>query len=149
MKLYLASSWKNELIVTDLAEYLRVAGHEVDAFCDTSTGRLSFNWAALTDVEHETLNAKTALEHPVVQQAFAEDKKWLDWAEGVVLVLPSGKSAHLEAGYTVGQGKPVWCYAPNGFPPGDMDVMYGFFQGLFTSRYALAKALGGSSSRRG
>ena len=130
MKIYLASSWKNARLVRETADLLRRMGHLVDAFCDESSGRLVFNFDALTDVEHQTLNARSALDHPIVQEAFAEDKSWLDWADGVVMILPCGNGDHLEAGYAVGKGKPVWVFAPYGFPPGEKDVMYGFFRVL-------------------
>ena len=58
------------------------------------------------------------------QKAFAEDKKWIDWSDAVLLVLPAGRSAHLEAGYAVGRGKKLIVYGD--FPTGEFDVMYGF-----------------------
>ncbi|UUZ97868.1 hypothetical protein LJK87_49950 [Paenibacillus sp. P25] len=76
-------------------------GFEVDAFCDPSGDRFVFSFDLLPDVEK--MNAKTVLEEPVVQRAFKEDKKWLDWADTVLLILPAGKSAHLEAGYSCGR----------------------------------------------
>jgi hypothetical protein len=36
---------------------------------------------------------------------FTYDKSGLDWCDTCVLLLPCGNSAHLEAGYAVGQGK--------------------------------------------
>ena len=138
MKLYIASSWRlsNELL--QLAKYLRSHGHEVDCFCDSSSGRYVFHWSeffgpGVTEEEAEQLrfkyDAKSFINDHRVQRAFEEDKGWLDWAEGVVLVVPSGRSAHLEAGYAVGQGKPVWVWGL--FPKGEFDVMYRFAQTLF------------------
>ena len=132
----MASSWKNQQSVLLLTQFLRDKGHEVDCFCDTSLGRFVFHWSEffgpVTEEEAEKRkyewNAQTFLLQEKTQRAFAEDKKWLDWSEGVVLVLPAGRSAHLEAGYAVGQGKPVWAYGE--FPAGEFDVMYGFFKEL-------------------
>ena len=59
------------------------------------------------------------------QKAFDEDKKWIDWADVVFLLLPAGKSSHLEAGYAKGQGKKLVIFQEN-FPKGEFDVMYGF-----------------------
>jgi hypothetical protein len=62
---------------------------------------------------------------PPVNRAFQEDKKWLEWSEATLLILPAGKSAHLEAGYAKGQGKHLVIYQKD-FPSGEFDVMYGF-----------------------
>ena len=64
-----------------------------------------------------------------VQRAFAEDKKWIDWADAVIMLLPCGKSAHLEAGYAKGHGKKL--YIIGEFPKGEFDVMYGFADRLY------------------
>lgn len=111
MRLYIASSWKNEKAVLTLAEVLRAKGHEVDAFCDKSAGRYVFHWSEFVDREEDLkeYDAKSFIDDTRVQRAFTEDKGWIDWAEGVVLLVPSGRSAHLEAGYAVGQGKRLGC----------------------------------------
>lgn len=123
MKIYLASSWKNAEQVTGIANQLRAIGHEVDAFCDSSTGRYVFSFAELPEIEN--YNAMTVLETAQVKRAFAEDKKWIDWADCVLMILPCGKSAHLEAGYAKGAGKHLIIYQEQ-YPLGEFDVMYGF-----------------------
>ncbi len=124
MKIYLASSWKNAQEIYELAETLRLTGHEVDAFVDASSGRYVFSWTEIP--ECHALDAVTFLADERSKRVFREDRKWLDWAECVVLVLPCGKSAHLEAGYGKGKGKRLIIYAPHRFPVGEFDVMYGF-----------------------
>jgi nucleoside 2-deoxyribosyltransferase len=139
-KIYLAGSWKNAETILRLQDLLISEGHKVDCFASTNTGRTSFNWAELT----QALGAKTREDAEIilkdmdaidllafarVQKAFAEDKKWLDWCNIVILILPSGKSAHLEAGYAKGQGKEMIIFGD--FIKGDRDVMYGFANGLF------------------
>lgn len=123
MKIYLASSWKNAEKVKSIKGLLKDHGHEVDAFCDDSDGRFIFCFDDLPNVAEQ--NSISVLEFPIVQKAFEEDKKWLDWADATLLILPSGKSAHLEAGYTKGQGKKLIIYQ-DVFPKGEFDVMYGF-----------------------
>ncbi|GIO33236.1 hypothetical protein J2TS6_43770 [Paenibacillus albilobatus] len=122
-RIYLASSWKNAEHVMYIKGLLVSAGFEVDAFCDTDAGRFVFSFDMLPDVDN--LDARTVLEEPAVKRAFAEDKKWLDWADTVLLILPAGKSAHLEAGYAAGAGKKLVIYQDE-FPRGEFDVMYGF-----------------------
>lgn len=129
MKIYIASSWKNAVMVRAMAEELRKRGHTVDAFPDPPQGRYVFHWSEMLgspDKSRSELNAVTFLKDKRSQKAFKEDKKWLNWCEVCLLLLPAGNSSHLEAGYAKGQGKKMIIFAPYGFPPGEFDVMYGF-----------------------
>jgi len=129
MKIYLASSWKNQEAVLDLAGFLEARGFEVDAFCRDGK-RYVFHWTELVDTEADLLkyDAVSFLSDPRVQRAFVEDKKWLDWSDCVVMMKPCGNSAHIEAGYAKGQGKALYIYGS--FPQGQFDVMYSFADGL-------------------
>ena len=123
MKIYMASSWKNANDVEVIAQVLREHCHEVDCFTDESTGRYVFHWSQIDSFEN--LDAMNFMHDERSQKAFKEDKKWIDWADGVLLLLPAGKSAHLEAGYAVGKGKFLVIYQQK-YPKGEFDVMYGF-----------------------
>lgn len=124
MRIYLASSWKNEELVRSVAEFLRERGFEVDDFTDNSKGRYVFHWSEIGEVHQ--LNAVEFLKDERSQKAFLEDKKMIDWADAVVLIiLPAGKSSHLEAGYAKGSGKLLIIWQMH-FPKGEFDVMYGF-----------------------
>lgn len=123
MKIYLASSWKNHGLVSAWASNLRYEGHEVDAFCDNSEGRFIFDYREIDNPDN--LNAINFLLDHRSQKAFKEDKKWLDWADCCLLILPAGKSSHLEAGYVKGQGKQLVIWQSH-YPEGEFDVMYGF-----------------------
>lgn len=122
MKIYVASSWKNEEAVLALADHLRNWGHDVDCFADDSTGRFVFHFSEIGDLDE--IDAISFLEDERSQKAFAEDKKMIDWADAVVMLHPCGKSSHLEAGYAVGSGKKLFMLGE--FPKGEFDVMYGF-----------------------
>lgn len=134
MKIYLASSWKNKDIVVGMAERLRYEGHEVDAFCD-NTNRVSFDWSELSDIMRteecaiDKHDAKEMMNHWRIKEAFEEDKKFIDWADAVIMLMPCGRSSHLEAGYAVGSGKKM--YIMGGFVKGEFDVMYGFADGMY------------------
>jgi hypothetical protein len=130
MRIYLASSWKNVVEVRQLAARLRDAGHTVDDFTDDSRGRYVFHYSELGGLEE--LDAISFLQHDQARRAFIEDKKMIDWADAIVLLLPAGRSAHLEAGYAKGTGKQLVIYQPGGFPAGEFDVMYGFADLLTT-----------------
>lgn len=70
-----------------------------------------------------------AMRHQRAQQGFERDMRHLEEAEAVILLLPCGKSAHLEAGWAVGSGKPTVVYAPEDLQP---ELMYGMFGQLIT-----------------
>lgn len=76
MKIYIASSWKNQVAVIALAEYLERYSFEVDAFCRSSDKRYSFHWSELVDDEEDLANydAIAMLADPRTQRAFNEDK---------------------------------------------------------------------------
>jgi hypothetical protein len=131
MKIYIATSWKMENYAKRMATLLRARGHEVDCFCDPSSGRYVFHWTEFVDQEEDLKNydAISFLDDPRTQRAFKEDKGWIDWCDAVVMIHPCGKSAHLEAGYAKGSGKKLYMWGS--FPEGEFDVMYGFADGLF------------------
>lgn len=131
MKIYLASSWKNQKVVLALAEILEAEGFEVDAFCRSTDKRYSFHWSELVDDEDalKYYDAIEMLKDARTQKAFREDTKWLDWADAVIMIMPCGRSSHLEGGYAKGQGKRLFIFGE--FPKGEFEVMYGFAEGLY------------------
>lgn len=109
MKVYVASSWKN-MAYPHVVAALRARGHEVYDFRDANR---AFNWSEAVpgadpwDPVLSVGELMTAYHSKPANVAFAHDKGALDWAEAGVMVMPCGRSAHLEAGYLIGQGKPV------------------------------------------
>lgn len=67
---------------------------------------------------------REALQRPSAKNTFSFDKRHIDGSDIFVMVLPCGKSAHLELGYAIGRGMPGIIYMPN--EPERWDVMYGF-----------------------
>lgn len=53
-----------------------------------------------------------ALEGYAVNHVFSYDKSHLDRCDAAVLVLPAGRSGHLELGYFIGGGKPGFILLP-------------------------------------
>lgn len=123
MKVYLASSWKNKKLVDKVDAFLKSKGFEVTNFTHPDDRKYLFNWEQIPNSKN--MNQLDVMQIPLVNNSFKEDKGWLDWADCVFLVLPCGKSAHLEAGYAVGSGKKLVIYAEE-FPKGEFDTMYGF-----------------------
>jgi hypothetical protein len=107
MRIYLASSWRNDRQQAAVRS-LRAAGHEVYDFRHPPRGdHLGFSWSDV-DPKWRSWTAfqySEALGHPVAQAGFDSDFEAMQWADAFVLLLPCGRSAHLEAGWAVGAGK--------------------------------------------
>ena len=65
------------------------------------------------------------------RNVFAFDKYHLDRCDAALLVLPAGKSGHLELGYMIGRGKPGYILLDG--EPERLDVMYNFATKVLTS----------------
>jgi len=106
MKIYVASSWRNNrqpLVVIAL----RKAGHEVYDFKHPKPGDNGFHWSEI-DPEWQDWDSNSyikALSSPVAESGFNSDWDAMEWSELCVLVLPSGRSSHLEAGCYPAWGK--------------------------------------------
>jgi nucleoside 2-deoxyribosyltransferase len=136
-KIYLASSWKNAENVRYLARLLRSLGHEVFDFSDAENRLDGFDkfvfgakqWAEFSGKKPDEIEYKDFLTWTPTQRAFKSDRAGLDWADTVVLLLPSGRSSHLEAGYGVGKGKELFILGD--LPFGEFDAMYSFAKACF------------------
>jgi len=73
-------------------------------------------------------NYKEALSGWAGKHVFEFDKFHIDRSDFGVLIMPAGKSGHLELGYMIGQGKPGYILLDN---PDRWDVMYQFATGVF------------------
>lgn len=71
-----------------------------------------------------------SLNHPVAEIGFKSDIEAMRWAEICVLLLPCGKSAHSEAGWMQGAGKPTYVLLTDKQEP---ELMYKLFSGVFSN----------------
>lgn len=131
MKIYVASSWRN-VHQPQVVEHLRETGAEVYDFRNPPHGRGGFAWS---DIDPDWLRWtpkqwREALKHPLAVEGFKSDRDGMEWADVCVLVLPCGRSAHLEAGWFAGKGKPVAFLT---FEPVEPDLMVGIGNGVLTS----------------
>ena len=127
-RIYVASSWRNKYF-PEVVTRLREAGHEVYDFRNPPHGGAGFHW---TDVDPDAPNWTYAqyaegLHHPLAERQFQADIDALTWADTCVLVLPSGRSAHTEAGWMAGAGKRVIAYIPEMLEP---ELMYKLFDAV-------------------
>jgi hypothetical protein len=106
MRIYCASSWRN-LHYDDVLEILCGKGYEVYSFRNPTPGDDGFHWSEIDPdwPSWTTEQYRAALQHPLAQVGFAQDKLALQMADVTVLVLPCGRSAHLELGYAAGLGQ--------------------------------------------
>ncbi len=144
VRIYVASSWRNPHqpgIVADL----RVLGHEVYDFRHPPEGdHLGFSWSDV-DPDWASWTAdqyRQALNHSIAVAGFNSDFGAMQWADACVLVLPCGRSAHLEAGYFVGAAKPLHILLdPDEFQPDAghhvTELMYRMATAIHTSLDAL------------
>lgn len=117
--IYVASSWRN--ITQQLTVHvLRAAGFDVYDFKNPPNGH-GFQWREVAwadidflqgNVDVEKQQYLDALEHPRAEEGFHSDFDAMKNADTFVLVLPCGRSAHLELGWAVGAGKRTCIYAP-------------------------------------
>lgn len=137
MKIYIASSWRNELQPL-LVKAFRESGHEVYDFRNPKPDNAGFHWSEI-DPKWQSWTSKefkAALFHPIAVDGFKLDWEAMHWAEACILVLPSGRSAHLEAGYFIGARKPLHILLNDGEP----ELMYKMATNIYTGITDLLKA---------
>ena len=104
MRVYVASSWRNARHPS-VVEALRAAGHEVYDYRNPTHGEWSATDQWWKRPGYRETTFPTIINGEARRRAFDTDMDALRAADAVVLVLDSGKSAHLEAGYAAGAGK--------------------------------------------
>ena len=138
-RIYVASSWRNKY-QPEVVTWLNAEGHEVYDFRNPP-GKAGFKWS---DIEQdwmqwdlkryrELLTTRSEAAH-----GFAADYRGMQWADTGLLVLPCGRSAHLEAGYFNGANKRLLIYIPEPIEP---DLMYLMAQHIVLNYDELRDAL--------
>jgi nucleoside 2-deoxyribosyltransferase len=101
LNIYVAASWRTPQQPA-VVQALREAGHNVYDFRQDG-----FSWSQIGMAETPTL-AEYLMKlksHPRAREGFDRDMQALEACDACVLVLPSGRSAHLEFGYAIGKRK--------------------------------------------
>jgi len=121
MRVYIIGSLRNPQI-PHIANALEAAGHE--CFADWwAGGRDADDWW----MQYEQARGRThrqALGGYNAKHIFEYDKHDLDRSHAGVLVMPAGKSGHMELGYLAGQGKRAYILFTR--EPERWDVMHLF-----------------------
>ncbi len=137
MKIYLIGSLRDKRIPEIANELREKTGHEVFDDWFAPGPRADDHWK-----EYETARGrsyKEALKGYAATHIFEFDKKHIEDSDIGVLTLPSGKSAHLELGYMLGQGKLGYVLMDE---PDRYDVMYQFATGIAFNMEELLRMIG-------
>lgn len=139
-RIYLASSWRNP-DQPALVQKLRTAGHQVYDFRNPPGGVPGFAWSEI-DPDWQGWTAEEYKRHlttsEIAARGYTQDLRGMEWADTCVLLLPCGRSAHLEAGWFCGRGKRCLILTRDGEEPELMALMA---HEICTSQPELIKAL--------
>lgn len=131
MRIYVASSWRNEYY-PEVVRRLREAGFSVYDFRNPDSGDEGFHWYNVSErwLDWTPEEYRDHLHHPLSERQFANDLQAMQSCDACVLVLPCGRSAHTEAGWFAGQGKTTIAYIPEKQEP---ELMYKLFTAVCCS----------------
>lgn len=128
-RIYVASSWRNAYFL-DVVAVLKEMGHMVYNFREpTGPESRGFHWSEISErwERWETHEYRTALDSVIAVAGYANDWGAMQWADTCVLVLPCGRSAHIEAGYFVGAKKELFILLVE---PQEPELMYKMATGI-------------------
>lgn len=145
MKIYIATSWKNNVIAIIVGNLLKAYGHKVYIFCDPDEPAARISLRLRKNDETKLWDSLNAICSDDVMEIFESDLKNLKECDLCFLITPSGKSAHMEAGYAVGSGKMLVILDHPIL--GEWDAMYGMADVVFRS-YDLKRAIDWINSRK-
>jgi hypothetical protein len=124
LTVYLIGSLRNPR-VPEIAKQLRAEGFDVFDDWYAAGPEADDYWQRYEKARGKSYSE--ALKGYPAQHVYEYDKSHLDRAHIGVLVMPAGKSGHLELGYMVGQGKTTFILLPEEpGPDSRWDVMYKF-----------------------
>lgn len=137
-KIYIASSWRNG-VQPMLVDALRKLGHEVYDFRHPKGRNDTVVWDAVTpqlSLEKKykqgllsPADFDNMLQDPVARMRFREHYEGMLTSDICVLLLPCGRSGHVEAGFMAGLGKKVFVYDVSEIA--QPELMYLCFNGYY------------------
>lgn len=134
--IYIIGSLKNPRI-PEIANNLRALGYEVFDDWFSAGPEADDKWQ-----EYETRRGRTykeALNGFHARDVFTFDKRHLDLCDIAILVMPAGKSGHLELGYCAGRGKRTYILFDQ--EPERYDIMPAFADDVFMGEAELLETL--------
>lgn len=145
---YVASSWRCAMQPA-VIQMLKAASIPHYDFRNPGGGT-GFSWHEVMptfDFDKQLAPAEdylTGLEHPRAVEGFESDFAAMEKADTFVLVLPCGRSAHLELGWAVGAGKRTAILLDPDLDTGEVtpELMYKMVDHIATSAFDLLGWLG-------
>jgi nucleoside 2-deoxyribosyltransferase len=134
--IYLIGSLRNPDI-PQLGNEIRELGFDVFDDWHAAGPHADDEWKRYEEEKGKTYTE--ALRGYAARHVFSFDKHHLDRCDMGLLVMPAGKSGHLEIGYMAGKGKPTFVLLEEGVDR--WDVMYQFMTDVFTNKEQLCERL--------
>lgn len=124
LKVYVAGSFRNAEMCREAGGLIRDTGIETYVFCDVKNNAFIQALALRELGLVHAFTPMTALHDTHIQIIYKENMRELMTSDVVVLILPCGRSAHLEAGWIKGaDGGKLIIYGE--MKVGEFDAMYG------------------------
>ena len=117
-RIYLASSWRNDK-QQKTVKFLENLGHEVYDFKNPPHGLGGFQWS---DLDKNWKNwdpvayRDNLLKSHIAAAGYLSNFRAMKWCDTCILLLPCGRSAHLELGWCSGAGKRTIIFIDDGEP---------------------------------
>ncbi len=119
---------------------MKAAGHLVYDFKHPTLQHEGFHWSEI-DPDWKGWSPdqfRAALGHKCAEEGFKLDMDALRWCDACLLVMPCGRSAHLELGWAAGAGKQTLILLEDGEP----ELMYSMVKCLCINMKEVLNALG-------
>lgn len=137
-RIYLIGALNNWKII-DIAKKLRNEGFEVfDSWITPGPKADEYlrKYSKRRGLTHKQIMQDWSTEH-----IFEFDKFHIDRSDIVIMIMPCGKSGHLELGYAIGQGKKGYILFDK--EPKRLDIMHRFADNIFYDLNELIKEIKG------
>lgn len=126
LTVYLIGSLRNPK-VQEVAKRMRAEGFDVFDDWQAAGPEADDYWKSYEEAKGNTY--EEALAGYAAQHVYGYDKHHLERCNVVVLMLPAGRSGHLELGFGIGRGKPGFILLDD--EHSRWDVMYAFADGVY------------------
>ena len=133
--IYLASSWKNKYQEM-LVEMLRALDYEVYDFKYDPGANFHWSEVGISSESESYVDYMKALSSERANEGFNSDFRAMHKCDTCILILPCGKSAHLELGWFVGQGKRTAIFNTE-HSPIQPELMYKMVDAIFDDWHSL------------
>jgi len=126
---FIAGRWRNRDQVQHVTDIVRQAGFTAFCFLENDYTEVLDQLGLGVDAMESNNTESLPLDHPLIQAIFDKDIAGQRDSDNLLVVLPAGIAAHMEAGISYGMGKK--CYALG--TPEKTETLYSIFEQIFDS----------------